>query len=98
MIADLTEAQRRVLSFMGSCGSRWFTLLELDRVLLLRADDVLTVPSLIERDLSMSLALPTSINGTRSNVMVSLTASGDVLADEIRNKSHRHLQNGTPIP
>jgi hypothetical protein len=85
MIADLTEAQRRVLSFMDACGPRWFTLLELDRVRLLHAGDVLTVPSLIERVLLMSLALPTSINDIRPNVMVALTASGAVLADEIRS-------------
>jgi hypothetical protein len=43
----LTPAQRRVLSFCAR-NPVWHSLLELDRIRLLKTDDVLVVPSLIE--------------------------------------------------
>ena len=45
---DLTGAKRRILAYLG-LGGRWISLKELDEAL--RADDIVTVPSLIERGL-----------------------------------------------
>ena len=73
----LTDAQKRLLTFMDARGSQWFTLVELDQTRLLEPDDVVTIPSLVERQLLMHMpALKT----------VALTASGTILADEIRSE------------
>jgi len=73
----LTSAQERVLTFLDKyAANRWVSLVELDQIRLLEADDVLTIPSLIEKKLLLYL------EAIRA---VTLTAAGAVLADEIRS-------------
>jgi hypothetical protein len=79
---DLTEVQKRLLIHMDKFGPKWFSFIELDRVKLLRADDVVTVPSLIEHGLVMHLAVLKA---------VALTAAGTVIADETRSKEVREI-------
>jgi hypothetical protein len=74
VIDDLTDAQKRVLRFMGPYGSRLFSLLELENIRLLQDDDVVVVPSLIEKGLVKCV-------GGRS--VVALTPSGVVIANEL---------------
>lgn len=81
--ANLTDPQKRVLAFMDEFGPRWFTLTELDQIRLLQADDVVTIPSLIERHLVRHLPALQA---------VTLTAAGAVVADEIRSEQARAKQ------
>ena len=77
---NLTFTQKRLLMFMGQWGPKWFPLVEIDQIRLLEDDDVLAIPSLIERGLVMHLA---AIHA------VALTAAGAVIADELRSaESH----------
>ena len=64
---------------MDAYGPRWFNLVELDQIRLLERDDVVVLPSLIERGLVWHLA---------SIQAVALTPAGSVLADEIRSQAH----------
>lgn len=70
----LTEAQGRLLAFLDAYP-RWHTLADLDGIKLLEDDDVLTVPSLVERGLIYYL--PT----LRA---VAITPSGEDAAQEFR--------------
>jgi hypothetical protein len=63
---------------MDAYGPRWFALVELDQIRLLEPDDVVVLPSLIERKLVMHLATIQA---------VALTASGTTLADQIRSEA-----------
>ena len=46
MASNLTDVQARILEFLRKSGG-WVSLLELDRVRLLLADDIVTVPALV---------------------------------------------------
>ena len=83
----VTEAQARLLAHLDAYGPRWFHLVELDQVRLLEPDDVVVLPSLIERGLVMHMA---SIRA------VALTAAGTTLADEIRSEAHARGDRSLP--
>jgi hypothetical protein len=86
MIVDaLTDVQKRLLMFMDEFGPKWFSLLELESVNLLEDDDIVTVPSLIEDGLVMQLKALKSI---------ALTASGSVIAAELRDADYIARQRG----
>lgn len=70
----LTEAQSRLLAHLDTYP-RWHTLLELDAILLLHEDDVVTVPSLVERGL---------IYHMRSLKAVAISPAGAVAAQAYR--------------
>ena len=71
--ASLTASQLRVLTFMREEGSGWVTLTVLDQSRILEDDDVLTIPSLIERGF---------LAHRPEWQLVSLTPAGQVFADE----------------
>ena len=83
----VTEAQARLLAHMDAYGPRWFSLVDLDQIRLLEPDDVLVVPSLIERGLVTHMA---SIRA------VALTAAGAALADQIRSEAHARGDRSLP--
>ena len=83
----VTEAQARLLAFMDAHGPRWFTLIELDQIRLLEPDDVVVLPSLIERRLVMHMPAMKA---------VALSAAGATLADEIRSEAHRWGDRSLP--
>ena len=68
---ELTQAQARVLIFCANFPY-WHLLTELDLIKLLDPDDVLTVPSLIERKLLRYWDIGA----------VTITSAGQVLAEE----------------
>ena len=76
MTTDLTEAQKRVLLHLAKYP-RWHSLVDLDQIRLLDPDDVLVVPSLIERGLVMHFP---------RHKAVAISESGQVIADEIISK------------
>lgn len=71
---DLTPAQGRILAHLDAYP-KWHTLLELEGIKLLEADDVLTVPSLIERKLVYYMAALRA---------VAITPAGEIIAQEFR--------------
>ena len=86
---SVTPAQGRILSHMGErYPDRWCLLIDLDLSRLLEEDDVIVVPSLAEAGLLLH-------DDAREAVL--LTASGMILAEEIRAScalSARKKQNG----
>jgi hypothetical protein len=68
----LTTEQLRVLKFCARSPG-WISLLELETIKLLEPDDVVTVPSLVERNLLRHEAVIQA---------VAITPAGQVLADE----------------
>lgn len=68
---EYTPAQVRVLRFLAAYPT-WHALIELDQIRLLESDDVLCIPSLIERHLVVK---------HRVELMVRITPAGQAIAE-----------------
>lgn len=67
----LTEPQRRVLDFcVKTAGGKWVTFEEMDSIRLLDDDDVLAVPSLVERQLLEHRILLRAVRATEAGKVI----------------------------